>query len=437
MTQAAAIDVRTDLRSLGIEQQGLPFTTLWVGPFILAAVTIAAMAPWNWFVRGFGVILALAYLAYAIRHRVLPNAEMILFILWLMWALLGVFTAVSGLLFWWEWSRGFQIWIMLCIISGLTFSRRLLYYNLAWFLAGAAVVGGYSYITGDYSRAATGGDVERVAGLTLNANEFGWVMLLATVAMAYIWMSPSRSRALKYVLLGVGMGLAAVASILSGSRKAILGLGLFYVGWTWFCYRREILKRPGVLAGVAVLAIGAVAVVIFARHMPVAQRFLESWQVLAGERVGGGGSNRLDLYREAWRLFVAHPVMGVGLDQFRVYSIYHSVAHAEYAEVAADTGLVGFVLYFSIFVAMWWRAGKIRRSITDPFVVKVAGLVRAMLIVILVLDLGRYNYGDKPAWIILASFTGYLSAVWQNWRASQATAVAAAGPHVPAPVPTG
>jgi O-antigen ligase len=434
---AAAIDVHTDLRSLGIEPQGLPFTTLWVGPFIMAAVTIAALDPWNWFVKGFGVILAFAYLAYAVRHRVLPNAEMILFILWLTWALVGVFTAVSGQLFWWEWSRDFQIWVMLCIISGLTFSRRLLYYNLAWFLAGVAVVGAYSFATGDYSRAVTGGEGERVAGLTLNANQFGWVMLLATVAMAYVWMSPSRSHTLKYVILAVGMGLAAVASILSGSRKALLGLGLFYMGWMWFCYRREILKRPGVLAGVAVLAIGAVAVVIFARHMPVAQRFLESWQALTGERIGGGGLNRLDLYHEAWRIFVAHPVMGVGMDQYRVHSIYHDVAHSEYAEIAADTGLVGFVLYFGIFAAMWWRAGKIRRSITDPFVVRVAGLVRAMLIVILVLDLGRYNYGDKPVWIILASFTGYLSAVWQNWRASQASPAAAPGPHVPAPVRTG
>lgn len=380
-------------------------------------------------VKGLGILLGGAYLAYSIRARVLPNLEMIIFITWVAWALTGAFVAESGYLFWSQWATIFQIWVLLVIISGLTFAQRLLSFNLVWFLVAAFLLGGYSFVTGEFRRAATEGTVERVAGLAMNANQFGWIMLLATVAMAYFWMLPTRARALKYTVLSLGMAAAGVATVLSGSRKALIGLAVFYVLWLWFCYRRDALRRPVVMAmALGVLAVGALLMAQFAREMPVAQRFQETWDAFTGKRVGGGGMNRLDLYGIAWRLFLKSPVVGVGMDNFRLYS-GGAVAHSEYAEIAADTGLVGFVLYFAVFVVLWRRCGRIIKEHPDPLAVRVAGLARALLIVVMILNLGRYNYMDKPAWIVFGSLIGYTSAVWQSWRAQQASAA----PAAPAP----
>ena len=407
----------------------LPFTALWVGPFILLAVTLSPLEYWNWVVKGLGILLGGAYLAYSIRARVLPNLEMIIFITWVAWALTGAFVAESGYLFWSQWATIFQIWVLLVIISGLTFAQRLLSFNLVWFLVAAFLLGGYSFVTGEFRRAATEGTVERVAGLAMNANQFGWIMLLATVAMAYFWMLPTRARALKYTVLSLGMAAAGVATVLSGSRKALIGLAVFYVLWLWFCYRRDALRRPVVMAmALGVLAVGALLMAQFAREMPVAQRFQETWDAFTGKRMGGGGMNRLDLYGIAWRLFLKSPVVGVGMDNFRLYS-GGAVAHSEYAEIAADTGLVGFVLYFAVFVVLWRRCGRIIKEHPDPLAVRVAGLARALLIVVMILNLGRYNYMDKPAWIVFGSLIGYTSAVWQSWRAQQASAA----PAAPAP----
>ena len=380
-------------------------------------------------VKGLGILLGGAYLAYSIRARVLPNLEMIIFITWVAWALTGAFVAESGYLFWSQWATIFQIWVLLVIISGLTFAQRLLSFNLVWFLVAAFLLGGYSFVTGEFRRAATEGTVERVAGLAMNANQFGWIMLLATVAMAYFWMLPTRARALKYTVLSLGMAAAGVATVLSGSRKALIGLAVFYVLWLWFCYRRDALRRPVVMAmALGVLAVGALLMAQFAREMPVAQRFQETWDAFTGKRMGGGGMNRLDLYGIAWRLFLKSPVVGVGMDNFRLYS-GGAVAHSEYAEIAADTGLVGFVLYFAVFVVLWRRCGRIIKEHPDPLAVRVAGLARALLIVVMILNLGRYNYMDKPAWIVFGSLIGYTSAVWQSWRAQQASAA----PAAPAP----
>jgi len=411
------------------QKQALPFTALWVGPFILMAVTLPALETWNYVVKGMGVFLVAAYLAYSIRARLWPNTEMVLYISWVTWALTGAFVSVSGYLFWSQWATIFQIWVLLVIISGLTFAQRLLSFNLAWFLAAALLMGGYSLISGDYQRVGAGGEIERVAGLAMNANQFGWILLLATVAMAYFWMLPTKARAMKYGVLSIGMVAAALATVLSGSRKALIGFAVFYACWVWFCYRREALRKPIVMAVVlAPLALGALAMVQFAREMPVGQRFQETWEVATGKRVAVGGTKaRLDFYRIAWRLFVKNPIAGVGMDNFRVYT-GGAVAHSEYAEIAADTGLVGCALYFSIFIVLWRRCGKIAKYHSDTVAVRVAGLTRALLVAVFILNFGRYNYKDKPTWIVLASLIGYTSVVWQNWRDAQA----AVGPAAPA-----
>jgi O-antigen ligase len=388
-----------------------------LGPFIIAAVTVAALEDWNYVVKGLGLLLAIMYIVYALHDKAWPSQEVTLLGIWLTWCLTGAFVSASGYLFQVGWTSTFQTLVLLAIMSGLTATKRALSINLACFLLAAAIVAGGSLVTGEYARAPQGGEEDRVAGLAVNPNQFGWIMVLATVVMAYFWMTPSRYPRLKYLVFICGLSAAAVATVFSGSRKAILGLGVFYVFWLWFCYRKQVFKRP--ILAVGVMAFGMIGIAIFAliREMPVASRFQESWEGFTSGS-GSGGMNRLMLIRIAWQAFVDNPICGLGLNNYFVYS-RGSAAHAEYAEILADTGLPGFILYFSIFAAMWLRARKIAKYCPDPFAVSVAGLVRAFLIVVLMLDWGRYNYMDKPFWIVAGSFTGYTTAVWRYWRLRQ------------------
>jgi hypothetical protein len=54
--------------------------------------------------------------------------------------------------------------------------------------------------------------------------------------------------------------------------------------------------------------------------------------------------------------------------------------------------------------------------------VRIAGLGLAFLVMILVVDVGRWNFSDKPFWIIMGSFVGYTSSVWSEWRSRQVPA---------------
>lgn len=56
-------------------------------------------------------------------------------------------------------------------------------------------------------------------------------------------------------------------------------------------------------------------------------------------------SFRIFLYQEGFNLFKAHPFFGVGIDQFKHFESVGAYAHSTYAEMIADFGFVGSIIY--------------------------------------------------------------------------------------------
>ena len=386
---------------------------IFMGIFILSATTVSRVAVGNYVVRGLGAILGLAYVIRSLRARMRPSPEMILYICWIAWSLTGLVGARSSVMYWMIFWTVVQVWLMITIISGLTETRRMLSFNLIMFIIGALVVAGYSYVTGEYRVAREEG--ERVAGLAVNANTFAWLLLLAVACMAYFWQLPTRAGLLKYAIVGLAMAGASVAIVLSGSRKAIIALAAFYILWLLFCYPREIARKPALLLVILLIfTVGAYGFISLVSQTVAGERLGQTWDFLSGRTLHGGGSVRLQLYEDGVRIFLNNPIRGVGLMNFRFFSTSHHVAHSEYVEILCDTGLPGFVLYFSIFVVLWRRAGKIIRYSDDPQAIRTAKLLRALLVVVMLMNFGRWNFTSKPAWIVFGSFIGYTHAVWRD-----------------------
>lgn len=404
---------------------------LLVGVLVIAGMSFARLEMGNHITKGLGLILALAYAVRTYRTRIRPTPELFLYGLWMVWSLGGLFSdGVYPELFWWIWKRILLVWFLLLIVGGFTDSRRTLSFNLVCFLIGAGIVAGYSYVTGEY-RSAVSEEV-RVVGMAGNANTFGWVLLLATMALAYFWMLPSKgTKTVRYVVIGTLMVVAAVGTILSGSRKGVLALALFYIMWGWTCYRREAMRRPLLLFAILVIfAVSGYGFVSFASKGRTGRRFAATWKALKGERAWGSGADRANIYREGIKLFFEHPVIGVGLNHFKVH--VGVGAHSEYLEIACDTGLVGFVLYFAIFFTLWRRTGKISRYSSDPTEVRTCRLIRAVIVTIMFINFGRWNYDILDFWMLFAFFIGYTHAVWEGIRGE--AALMAAEMEYPQPV---
>ncbi len=398
-------------------------------PFIVCLVALARVPGVNYAVKAFGVILALAYAVRCLQERIRPSGEVWLYLAWLLWAgATGAVVATVPELFRTKLGTLLQIWVLLFIFSGYTNSKKTLSIHLGAFLVATAVICGQAYVTGDFAMASEGRDMgARVAGLVKNANVFGLVMLMGIGCLAYFWMRVDRRRWMRYVLflpMGATFGVAIIAS---GSRKIFLATLLFFLLWVFFCYRKELLKRMSVFLGVTLLVfVGGGLLIGLAGRTVLGERLLKSWEAFrtGDEDVRGSGANRLEFYRVAFRLIRENPVAGVGLDNYRAHNpaLGYKPAHTEYLEIAADTGLVGALVYLPWYVVLLRRTHRIRKHTADPDVYRTSGLILAVMYVIMVLNLGMWVYDSKIRWVILASFIGWTHTQWQRVQASTTAA---------------
>lgn len=144
---------------------------------------------------------------------------------------------------------------------------------------------------------------------------------------------PGTQRALAtfaFVVIGIGLWAVVLSQSRGGQLVIATVFGLFF------------LLRFGV-KGLLLAGVFALPVILFGG------RSAEEADVSANERV--------ELLYEGVSLFIAHPIRGVGIDQFpdQVASPLHLTAHNSYLLAAAETGFPGMFLWTGIL----WTSLKI------------------------------------------------------------------------------
>jgi O-antigen ligase len=120
-----------------------------------------------------------------------------------------------------------------------------------------------------------------------------------------------------------------------------------------------------------------------------------------------GSETRVQLYKEGIKMIKSNPIVGVGLSNYIKLSSSGLYSHSDYIEVAATTGIVGFILYFSIYIVLWHRLNRIKSMTNDPRILYTIGLLKAAIITILLVATGRPNIASKLTWVFLAGAIGY------------------------------
>lgn len=79
----------------------------------------------------------------------------------------------------------------------------------------------------------------------------------------------------------------------------------------------------------------------------------------------GSAQARRELLNRGLSLAVNHPVIGLGMGNFHIYSIQEQVAHNSYLEIAAELGLAGLVAYLILIFAPLRSLRRIERETKD------------------------------------------------------------------------
>lgn len=191
-----------------------------------------------------------------------------------------------------------------------------------------------------------------------HSNEVGRLACLGVLLAVYLWTTER-----EHPLLIGGCGLIfALCAFMTGSKNALLIL-IFQVGVYYFLISHRWKRVVIVIASV----IGGMLILYLVMHNPilyqlVGRRIAAMVGMLSGSYTIYDGSTyeRMYFIRTGAKLFLQHPIHGIGLNSFASYlsSIGYTntvSSHCGFIELLSTLGIIGFVLYYSLYVCVLGR----------------------------------------------------------------------------------
>lgn len=269
--------------------------------------------------------------------------------------------------------------LMIVIFFGVSNEREWLMLWKAVFFAGLFVAAASFFFSpvGDVTE-------ERLTGLAANANgtaNYSRVSILAALLLTRIKM-----RAIWRIMLWLAMIFLAYIILITASRGTFLNL-MFILG-------SYIIMRS--FGGWKVILLLCVLLFFGNYLLELLGMFLEDFYLY--ERFFRLGSvsqtveadYRFELMREAWDLFWQRPFLGVGLNQFRIYS-GGMISHTDFLDIFVQLGFIAGLVYVSIYVQIVRRLQLLKRIYRN----RIGGVIDILLICLI----SEIIYGiSNPNW---------------------------------------
>jgi O-antigen ligase len=206
-----------------------------------------------------------------------------------------------------------------------------------------------SYMRGDFT--LRGARIQGlVGGMFENPNDLATALdLLLPFAVALALVSKGFARLFYLVCAAV----LAVAVLLTLSRGGFLGLIAMGGLLLWKLGRGRRLK----ITLTAALICGVLLATTPGGYGARIGTILNT-----EEDQTGSAQERRELMERAASIAIRHPIVGVGMGNFHIYSIHEKAAHNSYLEIAAELGLMGLIAYLIVILAPLRSLRRIERQ---------------------------------------------------------------------------
>lgn len=194
--------------------------------------------------------------------------------------------------------------------------------------------------------------------------------------------------------------------MLSGSKKAIFAVAIFVSVYFLVQSNNIVSKFKAIIISIVVVVVVYKLLIEVPLLYNIAGKRIESMitvlQVKNYNSAGSSTSERGDMIRYALKCFINSPLLGHGINGFRVLygkaSGHYVYAHNNFVELLADLGIVGFSLYYFIYYKLIRRllciGKKYRKEFADCF---------AFIVVLLFYDIAMVSFYDTRI-LMLISF---------------------------------
>jgi len=130
-------------------------------------------------------------------------------------------------------------------------------------------------------------------------------------------------------------------------------------------------------------------------HLDISKNALYERTVTVFDNSDPSASMRKQMIEDGVEMWKEYPLLGIGLDQYRVISVYGTYSHNNYVELLVNLGLIGLLLYYSIHLFILFSCLK---NAMKSFI-KIWSF--ASIALILMWDMALVSYNLKIIWILI------------------------------------
>lgn len=273
--------------------------------------------------------------------------------------------------------------------------RKIDWFAYAWIITSIILVG-YIYITGGYSD----GKLARISiNESTNVNTIGVFIMFGIWCVLYL-LSNKKMSIIRTVAGVLTIAIFLYFIIQTVSRKSLIGSAFLIIFWLVFVLN-PYLKRMsfGKRWVVITLIAGATGFIYWKfgavfSDASIAMNYRMS--KLTEENITD--MHRAALIKDALRVFVKHPLFGVGWNNYRFYSAFGQYSHNTYVEVLACTGLVGSFLAYALWFIEFKQVLLIIKKRKNKVVL--ANII-CLLIILLFIDAVQIMYYNSTLLMIM------------------------------------
>ena len=258
------------------------------------------------------------------------------------------------------------------------------YYN-AIYLSGIVLIFYSLYVYGGLSGflalMSTG---HRMGDLIGNQNTYGLVFANAALVALYYFFFNNEKRHVLFAGLLIFFGFS------SGSKKVafLLLIGLLFL----------ILSKYGIRKLFKVLIYSFVSLLVgwMLIHLPIFSTILERLESYLSVTGNISDNIRAELIRYGLELFMENPFLGYGLNNYHLFHWSGVYSHNNYIEVLVSLGIIGFIIYYSVFINSAFALIMKRKNLKP-----IHFLLAFSILSSFVFDYGMVQFYSKDIWIFM------------------------------------